>query len=81
MKVSPEQFVKIWMDSTSRKEVSERTGLTLKTVIRYGWTYRQNGVELKKLAEERKEVDWQCLKDLCNQIKFDQNKEREDELT
>jgi len=68
MKVSREQFVRIWMDSDSRKEVASRTGLTLKTVIRYGWQYRQNGVGLKRLIEERSQVDWDGLSELCHSL-------------
>lgn len=74
MKVSPEKFVTIWMDSESREEVARRTGLTVKTVIRYGWTYRSNGVQLKKLAEERKGADWEELSRLCDALQ--QSKEQ-----
>jgi transposase len=68
MKVTPEKFVTIWMTSESREEVAKRTGLTLKTVIRYGWTYRSNGVALKKLAEERKGANWDQLSTLCDSL-------------
>ena len=68
MKVTPEKFVTIWMDSETREEVASRTGLTLKTVIRYGWRYRKNGVSLKKLKEEQGSTNWEALQDLVRTL-------------
>ena len=69
MKVTKEEFVRVWSGSTSRAEVASKTGLSPRTVARYAWKFRRNGVPLKHLKEERPiKTDWTQLSDLCESL-------------
>lgn len=71
MKVSKEDFVKIWMKSQKVSEVSAKTGLSESTCKRYAWQFRKNGVSLKKLDEGKKKTDWKALSNLAAELASD----------
>src|SRR3990170_1221542 len=47
-RVSAEEFVKVWQNSNSLNEVSERTGISAAYANSRACRYRKNGVPLKK---------------------------------
>jgi transposase len=69
VKVTKEEFIRVWSASTSRAEVVTKTGLSTRTVARYAWKFRKNGVALKHLKEERPcKTNWGELSDLCETL-------------
>ena len=69
MKVTKEEFIRVWSASTSRAEVVKKTGLSARTVARYAWKFRKNGVPLKILSNERPfKTNWAELSSLCETL-------------
>ena len=64
MEMTPHEFVKIWQESRIAEQVSERTGLPLKTVRARASYYRSKGVPLKILPK----IDWARLADLAREF-------------
>lgn len=52
------EFSKIWNSSNSSQEVSEKTKLTVGTVLKRASRYRKIGIELKHLPAGRPKGTW-----------------------
>lgn len=50
-RVTPNEFVKIWQKSRSRKEVAVKLGMTTDAVLARAKRYHHAGVNLKKLDD------------------------------
>lgn len=50
--VSSEEFVKVWQDSASANEVSEKLKMPKNIVLARSATYRKAGVNLKKMPRQ-----------------------------
>src|SRR5436309_1183872 len=52
--VTPEQFVQAWQTSESAQEVADRLGMPKAIVLARASTYRQQGINLKKMKKKHK---------------------------
>lgn len=69
MKISPEEFVKIWQTSNYKAEVCNRTGMRDGAVNSRAALYRHMGVPLKKFQQaSRKKLDVEALKQLAESL-------------
>jgi biotin operon repressor len=55
--ISNEEFVLIWQSATSRKDVAEKTGLSIYVVSARAAKLRKAGVNIKKFPRGRTIVD------------------------
>lgn len=67
MRISPEEFVRLWQNSNSLSEFSEKSGIKRANASLTAMRYRKHGVKLKKFVRQE-HINWNKLKNLANYI-------------
>ena len=62
--VKPEEFVRIWQQSTSPADVADKLKQSVRTVCGRAANYRKHGVQLKRFRFTEK-LDWTSLKEVA----------------
>lgn len=70
MKCSSEEFVRIWQQAESTREVCEKTGQTINSATHMASLYRKRGIHLKFMKGEvgRKRLDIEKLSALATTL-------------
>ncbi len=82
VRITPEEFVRVWQTSANTAEVAEKTGMTVNYVKVTSYRYRNLGVKLKDFSQARsvsattKNLDIAALNELAQSLEGNHAEEK-----
>jgi len=72
-KISPEDFVRAWQAADNVQAVRDATNLSYVAVTKRASDYRKLGINLKKMAHQKKTIDVNALNKICEVTENEEN--------